>query len=119
LIFEAFLIFSLIAGYCAFWILKKRKLGSLQTAVPKGVVKNYLNTLILEAQGLRSQLFGLLADAGVQPQTQTHVQYVTQTLTTPASAQPSVSGNQDTSDLEAKLAAQEKAISEIESQKKK
>lgn len=64
LLFELFGIFGLIACYSAFWVLKKRKFGTAQETLPSGVVQSYLNTLIAEAQVMRTQLFGLLSDAG-------------------------------------------------------
>ncbi len=64
LLLEALTIFLLITGYTAFWILRKRRFGSLQLGVPAGVVKVYLAQLINEAQLLRSQFFGLLNEAG-------------------------------------------------------
>ena len=65
LVFEALFIFSLICGYAAFWILRKRRLGAIdENPVPVGLVKVYLNTLINEAETLRAQLFGLLSASG-------------------------------------------------------
>jgi hypothetical protein len=65
LFFEALLICFLCAGYAAFWILHKRKLGTLENGIPANVIKNYLNVLIGDAESLRSQLFGLLSASGV------------------------------------------------------
>lgn len=64
LLLEAFGICALCAAYAAFWILRKRNLGIIENEVPSTVVKSYLNSLILEAEQLRSQLFGLLAATG-------------------------------------------------------
>ena len=64
LLFEALAIFTLCAGYAAFWVLRKRKLGVLRNtgiAAPANVVKGVLNELIFDAEQLRTQLFGLLA----------------------------------------------------------
>jgi len=66
LLLEAALFFLLLAGYAAFWILSKRRLGVIQTAVPSGVIKIYLNELIEDAERLRAQLFGILRAAGVK-----------------------------------------------------
>lgn len=60
LLFEAFILCALCASYAAFWILRKRHLGVIENEVPSNVVKSYLNSLILEAEQLRSQLFGIL-----------------------------------------------------------
>ena len=61
LLFEALLISILVASYAAFWVLHKRKFGALHSGVPTGVVKDYLNELIVDAERMRAQLFGILA----------------------------------------------------------
>src|SRR5689334_2552322 len=61
LLFEALIIFLLCAIYAAFWILRKRRFGVVETQLPAGPVKEYLNELIFNAEQLRAQLFGLLA----------------------------------------------------------
>ncbi|MEK6705328.1 MAG: hypothetical protein AABZ06_06025 [Bdellovibrionota bacterium] len=63
LLFEALILSILGAVYSAFWIMKKRRFGVIGDAVPDGVMKDYLNTLIYDAKHLRSQLFGLLIEA--------------------------------------------------------
>jgi hypothetical protein len=65
LLFEALIIFTLLAIYSGFFVLRKRRFGSIQTQIPAGVVKAYLNELIVDAEALRAQLFGLLSSAGV------------------------------------------------------
>ena len=65
LLLEGALFLLLLAGYAAFWLLSKRRLGVIQTAVPSGVIKIYLNELIEDAERLRAQLFGILRAAGV------------------------------------------------------
>ncbi len=60
LLLEALVICALIAGYAAFYVLRKRRLGHVDQTVPSGVVKGYLTHLILEAEQMRAQLFGLL-----------------------------------------------------------
>ncbi len=67
LLIEGFFLSSLVAVYAAYWILKKRKIGAAGNVIPAGLMKGYLNELIGEAEGLRSQLFGLLRTAGEQP----------------------------------------------------
>lgn len=64
LIFECLIISALCAGYAAFWILRKRRMGVIDEAVPAGVVKVYLNELINDAEQMRKLLFGLLQSAG-------------------------------------------------------
>jgi len=66
LLLEGALFLLLLAGYAAFWLLSKRRLGVIQTAVPSGVIKIYLNELIEDAERLRAQLFGILRAAGVK-----------------------------------------------------
>jgi predicted nucleic acid-binding Zn-ribbon protein len=54
--------FTLMSIYCYHWVIKKRRLGAARNQVPAGVVKAYLNQLIGEAQFVRTQLFGLIAN---------------------------------------------------------
>ncbi len=67
LLLEAFLISILLTLYSTFWLLKKRRIGFSDTAIPAGLVKTYLNALINDAESLRSQLFGLLKNSGLDP----------------------------------------------------
>lgn len=60
LFIEASLICLLCIGYATFWILNKRKYGVIDQDVPSGVVKDYLAHLIVDAEQLKVQLFGLL-----------------------------------------------------------
>lgn len=62
LLLTAAAIFSLLAVYCYHWVIKKRRLGAARNQVPAGMVKAYLNQLIGEAQFVRTQLFGLIAN---------------------------------------------------------
>src|SRR5689334_1837126 len=64
LLFEALLIFILFGSYASFWILKKRRFGAIDNEVPASVVKTYLNELIVDAEQMRTQLFGLLSASG-------------------------------------------------------
>jgi len=63
LLFEALMICVLIAGYAAFYILRRRRLGHVNQTVPSGLVKVYLNDLIQDAERMRAQLFGLLQNS--------------------------------------------------------
>lgn len=63
LFIEAALICLLCIGYATFWILNKRKYGVIDQDVPGGVVKDYLAHLIVDAEQLKVQLFGLLNSA--------------------------------------------------------
>lgn len=62
LLFEALIIFVLCAGYCAFWILRKRRYGSVDSTIPSGPIKTYLNELIYNSEQVRLQLFGLVGN---------------------------------------------------------
>lgn len=130
LLFEALGIFILCAGYAAFWVLKKRKLGAIQNEVPAGVIKNYLNELILDAEQIRAQLFGLLNSAGIQLQ-QGQGQQVTinpamlAALQNAAAAAPAASGVNDSAladklaKLEASMAEKDRMIQSVLSEKAK
>jgi len=67
LLLEAFVICILLTLYSAFWILKKRRMGWSEEAIPSGLVKAYLNALINDAESLRLQLFGMLRSSGIDP----------------------------------------------------
>ena len=72
LLLEAGGIFLLLCAYAAFWILRKRRYGAIETDLPSGPVKAYLNELIFNAEQLRAQLFGITASKDVRafsPQT--------------------------------------------------
>lgn len=64
LLFQLLGICILTASYCAFWVLKKRRFGSVDQTVPAGIVRDHLHHLMSEARVLRTQLFGLLNEAG-------------------------------------------------------
>src|SRR5436309_104433 len=65
LLLETLFISLLVAGYAAFWILRKRRFGAIRAAdVPAPLVKAYLSELIGDAKVLRTQLFGLLGGDG-------------------------------------------------------
>ncbi len=67
LLFEALVICVLTGSYAAFWVIRKRRYGAADIQVPAGAVKYYLNDLIVNAEQLRLQLFGLLADKSATP----------------------------------------------------
>lgn len=67
LLFEALLICVLCAGYAGFWVLRKRRYGVMGKDHPNYAVKSYLSQLILDAEQMRIQLFGLLAGTGFDP----------------------------------------------------
>jgi hypothetical protein len=59
LLILAGIIFALICWWTSFWILQKRRYGAIETDIPSGPVKAYLNELIFNAEQLRTQLFGI------------------------------------------------------------
>jgi len=67
LLLEASVIFLLLCGYTVFWVLRKRRYGAVETQMPAGPVREYLNELIGNAEQIRAQLFGLLAASGHIP----------------------------------------------------
>ncbi len=60
LLLFATLFFALVAVYLFVWVIKRRRLGVARDLIPASVVRTYLNQLIGEAQGVRTQLFGIL-----------------------------------------------------------
>lgn len=130
LLFEALIICSLCAVYTAFWLLRKRKFGVIKKEVPAGVVKYYLNELIVDAEQLRAQLFGLLTGQGVVPTPIAGLTFGQNTAAAPAvsmlSGQPGAAAGaagidphsaQTLAALEAKLAEQAKQIENFVSEK--
>jgi hypothetical protein len=113
LLFEALVIFTLLAVYAAFFVLRKRRFGSVKTQIPAGVVKAYLNELIGDAESLRAQLFGLLYSAGVPAAELAHLRGTGSGISAGAMLQATQAGGGDPAAvqaLEAKLAAQAKQI---------
>jgi hypothetical protein len=85
LLFEALIIFALGAGYAGYWVLRKRRQGAvIGSDIPAGVVRTYLNELIIDAEQLRAQLFGLLASAGMPMH---EIRTVVRTMQAPEPAQ--------------------------------
>ncbi len=58
ILFQAFVICSLLALYSGYWILVKRRLGLGSKLVPAEVVQHYLKTLIFNTEDVKTQLFG-------------------------------------------------------------
>jgi hypothetical protein len=129
LLFEALAICLLSAGYCAFWVLRKRRLGSIESQVPAGVVKIYLNELIQDAEQMRAQLFGLLRSAGVSVGTQGEPALALQStgpslggaegaqLATLSASDPATA--QKIAEMEARMAEQAKAMQSLLVEKQK
>src|SRR3989338_2207512 len=61
LLIEALGISLILTAYSAFWILKKRRFGTMKETVPSSMIREYLGDLIVDAEELRNQLFGLLS----------------------------------------------------------
>jgi len=109
LLFEILIILFLICSYTAFWVLKKRRYGSIDTAIPSGPIKSYLNELIMNAEQLRLQLFGLLASN--DPSTNQLYRLVGLNSLGTGADQAKIS------DLELKLAEQAKSLQALGSEK--
>jgi len=107
LVLEGLLICVLAAGYSAFWLLRKRRIGVIEHAVPAGLVKEYLGGLIQEAEFIRMQLFGLLkqGDAGFQQGA------------LPRSFGAGAGGGAALAELEAKLSEQQKSLERVINEK--
>jgi len=60
LLFEAVIIFVAFGAYATFYITQKRKYGVAGNELPSNVVKAYLAQLMIDAEDMRVQLFGLL-----------------------------------------------------------
>ncbi|MBI4924341.1 MAG: hypothetical protein HY843_00325 [Bdellovibrio sp.] len=58
ILFESLIIFALLAFYSGYWILVKRRMGLSSSLIPAEVVKHYLGDLIINAEGVKTQLFG-------------------------------------------------------------
>jgi hypothetical protein len=127
LLFEAFVILGLLACYMAFWVLRKRRMGSIENAVPAGLVKVYLNQLIGEAEQLRAQLFGLLTGTSPDAGNAAALRVMTPDLLASISAQLPASGtapagggdSKALSALEAKMNEQAKAMEAVLVEKKR
>lgn len=124
LLFQGLLISILCVLYSGFWILNKRRFGSVKDAVPSGVVKTYLNELIVDAERAKAQLFGMLGNEGLAPvqfQSQPMPQSHASAPAEGATAQIQVSSDpalaQTIAALEAKLAQQNQVISQFTTEK--
>jgi len=119
LLFQALGIFLLSTFYAAFWVLKKRKMGSAQSEIPSGVVKVYLTELIDEAEMLRAQLFGLLRTSGGKIEPSAHAAIA------PVVMMPSNGGSNDhlllekISILESKMSEQARAMEALAAEKRR
>ncbi len=115
LLLEAFIIALLTCIYTAFWILRKRRLGSIKTQLPAGPVKIYLNALIAQAEQLRAQLFGLIS-AHSQDSTTSSPIYSPQAS---SNVTPSSLNSEALSALEAKVSEQAQVIETLTAEKNK
>lgn len=115
LLFQALAIFLLLGGYAAFWILRKRRIGVVKETIPTGVVKDYLNVLIADAEQLRAQLFGLLASHGVRIDAARPTASAFASVTT--AADPALAAK--AASLEARMAEQAKAMEALVAEKTK
>ncbi len=111
LFFEILAILFLFTSYAAFFVLKKRRIGSVRETLPVGVVKDYLNILIQDAQSLRTQLFGLLGAQGGD------VTVVARPMVTATATPGAPADSLKFKELETKLANQVKAVEKITKEK--
>ena len=114
LLFEGILICLLTATYTGFWVLRKRKLGVIDQTVPAGIVKSYLSELMMDAEQMRAQLFGLLSAAGISSP-----EAYRANTGTPVAAAVGPEFSQKIAQLEAKMAEQAKAMESILGEKHK
>jgi hypothetical protein len=110
LLFEALMIFILLCSYMAFWILRKRRFGSVENTIPSGPVKEYLNELINNAEQIRLQLFGLLNSNEMQ-----HKGYQIVGMNQTSAPDPTLTIR--LADLENKLTNQTKALEVLADEK--
>ncbi|MBI2711311.1 MAG: hypothetical protein HYX41_00405 [Bdellovibrio sp.] len=110
LLFIALAILTLICVYTGIWIITKRRYGVVDTQLPSGPVKAYLNAMIYDAEQLRAQLFGILGAALPPDRVQFSTPIVVQAAA-PVSASPVDSGK--LAELEAKLTEQMKALDSL------
>jgi hypothetical protein len=121
LLIESFLMCTLLGAYAAFWILKKRRYGAIDTQLPSAPVKIYLNELIFHAEQLRSQLFGLHSQTEApHPPLQAPLPAATSSALAPSTEAPvglSADANAQIQLLQTKMSEQEKQISNLNKQK--
>jgi hypothetical protein len=124
LLFESLVICVLIAGYALFWVVHKRRVGVIDSEVPATVVRGYLNVLIADAETLRKQLFGLLANSGLDAaeiaRFSAAANFGMASALVPGGVSPSViPGAVVDPSIEAKLAEQAKAVETLLAEKSK
>jgi hypothetical protein len=66
LLIEIFVLCVLSATYAAYWFIRRRRTME-DGMIPAGVVKNYISTLIADAEQLRAHLYSLLSGSGIDP----------------------------------------------------
>jgi hypothetical protein len=123
LLLSAAVLFGLLAVYCYQWVIKKRRLGAARSEIPATVVKVYLNQLINEAQFVRTQLFGLMngSPLATDPMSLLRAPALSPAPVSSAAAPGAIGdllpppGSAVPSDLEERLKALQKQLSEKES----
>jgi hypothetical protein len=58
ILLEAIVLCGLVASYSLAFVIKRRKLGIIETHIPAGPVREILTNFIILAQSLRAELFG-------------------------------------------------------------
>jgi hypothetical protein len=124
LLFEALILFLAFGAYAAFYITQKRKYGVAGNELPSNVVKAYLAQLMIDAEDMRVQLFGLLGKDTAQTALRSSVTgYSAQPNSPSVSMPPLPTENpqvaQQLKELEAKMTEQSKALDSLLGEKKR
>ncbi len=118
LLFEALILFLAFGAYAAFYITQKRKYGVAGNELPSNVVKAYLAQLMIDAEDMRVQLFGLLGKDGSQAATRTQT-FVPGAVAMPPLPTDNPQMAQQLKELEAKMNEQAKALDSLLGEKKR
>lgn len=127
LLFEAFILFIGICGYSVFYLTRKRKYGVAGKDVPENIIKFYLAQLVVDAEEMRNQLFGLLGKGeatarlmgGASFSPDHHVAMPPVPTSAPGAALPDPRLQEQLHDLEKKLAEQAGALDSVLNEKMK
>ncbi len=115
LLLEASLFSLLLCSYLVYFIVKKRRYGSVQDELPAEPVKIYLNHLINNAEQLRLQLFGILAQHPTATSNNIIVQAAPQLDVSKVTAQVNMSPDfaKKMTEMEARMSEQNRALESL------
>ncbi|MBC7386849.1 MAG: hypothetical protein H7301_11900 [Cryobacterium sp.] len=122
LLFEALALFAGLAGYAIFYLIRKRKYGVAGKDVPSNIIKAYLSQLMVDAEEMNVQLFGLLGRGEAQPRAFGMIHASTDTHHAAVSAAPSSvdpGALEKLKELEKRLAEQANALDTVLNEKMK